>query len=166
MAGLRLQAGAEDAVGLLGLGDRLHRRGELVVGRRHLDAVLLQQVLAVHQDEDRDVEGDADPLAVDQRQALDQRLGEVVPVEVRHRELGLVLGEFDRIDAIGREGRDPGLVEIVEVIGAELALTSCVALASTCSSGTISISTSMPVGSVNSFLIWLSTTVGGVASEV
>ena len=45
--------------------------------------------------------------------------------------------------------------------------TSSVAFCSTCSSGTISISTLIPVSAVNSSLaIWLATIVGGVASEV
>ena len=122
VAGLRLQAGAEDAVRLLGFGDRLHRGGEVVIGRRYRDAVLLDQVLAVHEDEDRDVEGDAHPLAVDQRRAIDQRLGEVLPVEVRHRQLGIALVEFDGIDAVVREHRHPRLVEIVEIVAAEVAL--------------------------------------------
>ena len=90
---------------------------------RHLDAVLLEQVLAVHQDEDRDVEGNADHLAVVHRDALDQRLGEVVPVEARHREIGLATCSTRSGSTVSLgEGRHPGLVEIVEVVGAELAL--------------------------------------------
>ena len=56
VAGLELAGGAVDAVAALGRVDRLHRRHVLVHGRRDLDAVLVEQVLAVHQDEDRDVE--------------------------------------------------------------------------------------------------------------
>ena len=122
MARLRLKAGAEDAIGLLGLGDRLHRRGEFIEIRRRRDLVLLEDILAVHGDEDRDIERDAGPFAVVKGETLDQRLGEVVEVEARHREIGLVLVILDRIDRILREGRDPGLVEIIDVIGAELAL--------------------------------------------
>ena len=69
--------------------------------------MLVQQVLAIHQDKDRDIEGDAHPFAIDQRRAFDQRPAEIVEIEIRHRELGLVLVERDRIDAVPREGRDP-----------------------------------------------------------
>ena len=48
VAGLRLQAGAEDAVGLLRLVDRMRRLGELLVVGRHGDAVLLQQAGLQH----------------------------------------------------------------------------------------------------------------------
>ena len=54
--------------------------------------------------------------------ALDQRLGEVVEVEARHGEVRLVLVVLDGVDGVLAEGRNPGLVEIVDVIGAELAL--------------------------------------------
>ena len=107
VAEFRLQPGAKDTIGALGLGDRLHSVGEFRIGRRHLDPVLIQQVLAVHQDEDRDIEGYAHPFAIDQRPAFNQRTAEVVEVEIRHREFRLVLVELDRIDAVLREGRDP-----------------------------------------------------------
>ncbi len=69
--------------------------------------MLLQQVLAIHQDEDRDVEGNAAPLAVIEGETLDQRLREVVPVEAWHRQIRLVLVVLDGIDRVGRESRDP-----------------------------------------------------------
>ena len=133
--------------------ERLHGRHVLGHRRRHLETVLVEQVLAVHQDEDRDVEGDADQLVLVGRDALQQGLGEVVPVEIGQRQIALAVVVLARIDGVADEQRRPGLVQIVEIVGAGLVpgrrpSTFC----STCSSGTISISTSMPVWAVNSSL--------------
>ena len=122
MAGFQLAGGAVDAVAALGLVERLHRRHVLGHGRRHLQAVLVEQVLAVHQDEDRDVERNPDQLVLVGRDAVHQGLGEVVPVEIRQRQVLLAVVVLARIDGVGGEQRRPGLVEVVEIIRAGLVL--------------------------------------------
>ncbi len=122
MPGLQLAGGAADAVAALRLVERLHGGHVLVHRRGHLQPVLLEQILAVHQDEDRDVEGDADQRVLVGRDALHQGLGEVVPVEIRQRQIALAVVVLARIDRVAGEQRRPGLVHVVEVIGAQLAL--------------------------------------------
>ncbi len=121
MARLELARRAEDAVLALGLVQLLHHLHVLVHGGGDLEAVLVEQVLPVHRDEDRDVERHADHLVAVHADAVDQRLREVGEVVAGHRQLG-VLVLLARVDAVVDEGGRPGLVEIVEIIGAELAL--------------------------------------------
>jgi hypothetical protein len=166
VARLELAGGAVDAVAALGLVEGPHHVHVLIHRGGHRETVLVEEVLAVHQYEDRDVEGHADQLVLVGGDALDKGLGEVVPVEIRQRDVVVVGIVLARIDGVVDEESGPGLVEVIEVIGAELG-TSAVTFCSSCSRGAISISTSMPVFAVNSSLeSWLATMVGGVASEV
>ena len=121
--GLQLAGGAVDAVAALGLVERLHRRHVLVHGRRHLEPVLVEQVLAVHQDEDRDVVGNADqPVAYRSRCPAPEASEKSFQSKSGKRQIALAIVELARIDGVADEERRPGLVEVIEVVGAGLAL--------------------------------------------
>ena len=88
--------------------------------RRYFQAVLVEQVLAVHQDEDRDIERDSDELVLVRRDPLQQGPGEVAPVEIGQRQIPLAVVGLARIDGVASEQRRPGLVQVVEIVRAGL----------------------------------------------
>src|ERR1700722_13307608 len=84
--------------------------------------MLIEYISTIHQHEYRNIKRNTYKPAFIKRELLNEWFGKVIPVEARHSEIWLLVVVSQRVNDVRLEGRHPGLVEIVEVIGAQLTL--------------------------------------------